>query len=178
MAFDNEWDELRAESVARLQEDRAGTTDSHTRLNGTGPAGPGSPFVGPQGGGPGLASSSPKKKAAVAALEQHIQPDTQKAGKVMDETTEAAAKGFKDWATGAGITEALKGWRASVKSLENRLAGEKAGLSGANTLFQGADKGLGGQFGLYGPPLLPPRLPAAGQSGGNAPFTSRLTDYN
>ncbi|MFE0044726.1 hypothetical protein [Streptomyces albireticuli] len=177
MAFDNEWDELRAESVARLQEDRAGATDSHTRLNGTGPAGPLGPVGGNQGG-PGLASSSPKKRAAISALEQHVQPDTQKAGKVMDETTEAAAKGFKDWATGAGITEALKGWRASVKALENRLAGEKAGLSGANTLFQGADKGLGGQFGLYGPPLLPPRLPGPGQPGGNSPFTSRLTDYN
>ncbi|MBB5116616.1 hypothetical protein [Streptomyces eurocidicus] len=173
MAFENEWDELRAESVARLEQDRAGAAESHTRLNGTGPA------SGNNGGdNSGLASSAAKKKAAVSALEQHVQPDTQKAGKVMDETTEAAAKGFKDWATGAGINEALKGWRVSVKALENRLAGEKAGLSGANTLFQGADKGLGGQFGLYGPPLLPPRLPGAGQTGGNAPFTSRLTNYN
>lgn len=176
MAFDNEWDELRAESAARLEESRSGATEAHTRLNGTGGNGPVvPPFVGNQfGGPPGLASSSPKKKAAVSALEQHIQPDTQKAGKVMDETTEAAAKGFKDWATGAGINEALKGWRASVKALETRLAGEKAGLSGANTLFQGVDKGLGGQFSpYYGPPLLPPK-----SGGGNSPFTSRLSDYN
>ncbi|MFD0382492.1 hypothetical protein ACFQ2B_08915 [Streptomyces stramineus] len=149
-----------------LGESRSGAAESGTRLNGTGP-------VGGDGGGhaAGLASSAAKKKAAVAALEQHIQPDTQKAGKVMDDTSEAAAKGFKDWATGAGINEALKGWRASVKALENRLAGEKAGLSGANALYQGTDQSLGGRFGRYAPPLLPP------PPGGGPPFTSRVAGF-
>ncbi|MEU1780322.1 MULTISPECIES: hypothetical protein [Streptomyces] len=145
MTFEDEWAGLRADAVAR------------TRLNGV---------PGGAGGGPDLSSSAVKKRSAVSALEQRIEPDSQAAGRVADETSEAAARGFQDWATGAGITAALKGWRASVKSLQARLATDKAALSGTNRLFLGADTGIAGQF-----PLLRP--------GGDAtpPFPSRVADY-
>ncbi|GAA2725745.1 MULTISPECIES: hypothetical protein [Streptomyces] len=134
MTFEEEWAGLRAEAQSRM------------RLNGApGPV-----------GAPDLKSSAAKKKAAVSALEQHVEPDTQAAGKLMDETSEAAAKGFNGWATGAGITEALKGWRASVKSLQSRLAAEKTALSQTHHLLTGADLQLGGQFSLLKPlPVSP-----------------------
>ncbi|MFH8790863.1 hypothetical protein [Streptomyces roseoverticillatus] len=89
---------------------------------------------------------------------------------------EAAGKGFKDWATGAGINEALKGWRASVKELQNRLSAEKSALSGTNVLFQGADKGLGGEFDRRFP-APPPVLPGPVPADGKPPFLSGLADY-
>ncbi|MCF3104587.1 hypothetical protein IPZ58_23775 [Streptomyces roseoverticillatus] len=177
MEFEDEWGKLQAESTAQLRASGRtsshGADQSHTRLNGTSPGTP-------SGGGDDqeLASSASKKRAAVTALEQHIQPDTGTAGKLMDEAMETAGKGFKDWATGAGINEALKGWRASVKALQIRLANEKAALSGTNVLLHGADKGLGSEFDRRFPPIAPPP-PSAGPGpvGGKLPFTSRLADY-
>ncbi|MCC3774962.1 hypothetical protein [Streptomyces sp. UNOB3_S3] len=151
MTFEDEWAGLRADAVAR------------TRLNGAG-------GTGGSGGGPDLSSSAARKRSAVSALEQHIEPDSQAAGRVADETSEAAARGFQDWATGTGINEALKGWRASVKALQARLSAEKAALSGTNRLFTGADTGLAGQF-----PLLKPS--GTGPLGTNPPFPSRVSDY-
>ncbi|AZQ73860.1 MULTISPECIES: hypothetical protein [Streptomyces] len=148
MTFEDEWAGLRADAVAR------------TRLNGAGGT----------GGGPDLSSSAAKKRSAVTALEQHIEPDSQAAGRVADETSEAAARGFKDWATGAGINEALKGWRESVKALQTRLSAEKAALSGTNRLFLGADSGIAGQF-----PLLKPG--GSGPLNANPPFPSRVSGY-
>ncbi|MEU3351350.1 hypothetical protein [Streptomyces sp. NPDC037389] len=153
MTFENEWAELRADAVTR------------TQLNGV----PG----GGAGGGPDLSSSAAKKRSAVSALEQHIEPDSQAAGRVADETSEAAARGFKDWATGAGISEALKGWRASVKSLQARLAADKAALSGTTRLFTGTDAGIAGQFSL----LKPGGPGGGGPLTANPPFPSRVADY-
>ncbi|GAA0373280.1 hypothetical protein GCM10010319_59490 [Streptomyces blastmyceticus] len=154
VAFDDEWAGLRTDAAARM------------RLNGV-PGGGGLPGL-PESSDADLKSSAAKKAAAIAALEQHIQPDVQKAGSAMDEATEAAAKGFKEWATGAGIDGALKGWRASVKSLQGQLAIEKAGLSGANRLYRGTDIHTGNQF-----PLLIPK----DAKGGKPPFPSRVSDY-
>ncbi len=145
VTFEDEWAGLRAEAQTRM------------RLNGAGPAA--------GGGGPDLKSSAARKRSAIAALEQHVEPDTQAAGKVMDETSEAAAKGFHDWATGAGINEALKGWRASVKSLQSRLAAEKTALSATHRLLTGADLQLGGQFALLKP------------SGVDQPYPSRISEH-
>ncbi|MFF7729586.1 hypothetical protein [Streptomyces sp. NPDC008001] len=169
MGFEDEWGKLQAESIGHISTQGAG--QPHTRLNGTSPGTPGG-----TGGDQGLASSASKKKAAVAALEQHIQPDTGAAGKLMDTAMEAAGKGFKDWATGTGINEALKGWQASVKALQNRLSAEKSALSGTNVLLQGADKGLGGEFDRRFP-AAPPVLPGPGQGDSKPPFASRLADY-
>ncbi|WP_424891680.1 hypothetical protein [Streptomyces sp. XH2] len=177
MEFEDEWGKLRAESTARLggsgQAGSHGADESHTRLNGTSPGASGG-----AGDNQGLASSAAKKKAAVGALEQHIQPDLGAAGRLMDTAMEAAGKGFKDWATGAGINEALKGWRASVKELQNRLSAEKSALSGTNVLLRGADKGLGGEFDRRFPaPARPPFLPGPVPANGRPPFLSGLADY-
>ncbi|GHF74685.1 hypothetical protein GCM10010218_64680 [Streptomyces mashuensis] len=148
MSFEDEWTNLRSNAAMRL----AGASS------------------GPSGGHGGVSSSEAKKKAAVRALEEHVLPDTQAAGKVMDETTEAAVKGFKDWATGAGLTTALKGWRTSVGGLQKVLAGEKTALSGTNQLLHGGDRWTGGQFdGLTQPP-------AGGQP--QPPFLSKLQNYH
>ncbi|MFF4534517.1 hypothetical protein ACFY1P_35290 [Streptomyces sp. NPDC001407] len=154
MAFDEEWTGLHTEAVTRM------------RLNGVS-GNEGLPGL-PGSSNANLKSSAARKKSAISALEQHIQPDVQKAGSAMDEATEAAAKGFAEWVTGAGINEALKGWRASVKSLQSQLSREKAGLSGANQLYHGTDIHTGNQF-----PLL---IPKNGQAGG-PPYPSRLSDY-
>ncbi|MGW1197452.1 hypothetical protein ACWD4B_16680 [Streptomyces sp. NPDC002536] len=134
MAFEDEWAELRSQAEAR------------TRLNGASVPG------GTSGGGaPDLKSSAEKKRSAVAALEQHIEPDSQTAGRLVDEAAEAAAKGLKEWATGAGLTAALNGWRSSVKALQARLSAEKAALAGTNRLFTGMDGQIGGQFSAVSP---------------------------
>ncbi|MEV4501334.1 hypothetical protein [Streptomyces klenkii] len=174
MEFEDEWGKLQAESAARLEgPGRTGAhraDESHTRLNGTSPGG--------GVDGQDLASSAGKKKAAVTALEQHIQPDTGAAGRLVDGAMEVAGKGFQDWATGAGINEALKDWRASVKSLQNRLSAEKSALSGTNVLLQGADKGLGSEFARRFSPIAPlPPSTGTGPVDGKLPFTSRLKDY-
>ncbi|MEU7167927.1 hypothetical protein AB0A70_25330 [Streptomyces morookaense] len=87
----------------------------------------------------------------MAALEQHIEPDSQAAGRIVDDATEAAAKGLREWATGAGLTAALNGWRSSVKALEARLSAEKAALAGTNRLFLGTDGRIGSQFSAVSP---------------------------
>ncbi|WKU45074.1 hypothetical protein Q3V23_13895 [Streptomyces sp. VNUA116] len=164
MSFENEWSELQA---------GAGSSKPHTRLNGAPSADRGGDIDGPN-----LASSAARKRAAVSALEQHVEPDTGAAGKLIDEAMEAAGTGFKDWATGAGINDALKGWRASVKSLQNRLSAEKSALRGTNVLLQGADKGLGSEFDRRFPPIAPPPASSGpGPADAKPPFTSRLADY-
>lgn len=154
VTFEDEWGKLRADAVAQQRDGEA-----RTRLDGV-PGGV---------GGQDLKSSAEKKKSAIAALEQHIQPDVQTAGKVMDETSEAAAKGFKDWATGAGITEALNGWRTSVSTLQARLSAEKAALSGTNRLFTGTDKHIGHGLSLLKPSDSPQIT--------NPPYPSRVSGY-
>ncbi|MFF4534456.1 hypothetical protein ACFY1P_34950 [Streptomyces sp. NPDC001407] len=154
MAFDEEWTGLHTEAVARMRLNGVSGNDGFPQLPGRSDA--------------DLKSSAARKKSAISALEQHIQPDVQKAGSAMDEATEAAAKGFAEWVTGAGINEALKGWRASVKALQSRLSAEKAALSGANRLFQGTDIHTGNQI-----PLL---IPQDGR-GFQPPFQSRLSEY-
>ncbi len=67
--------------------------------------------------------------------------------------------GFGDGAEGIqglghgvrGITDAPKGWHASVKALQNRLAAEKVALSTARKSFPLQDQANGGLF----LPLLP-----------------------
>ncbi|MFE7114029.1 hypothetical protein ACFU99_01200 [Streptomyces sp. NPDC057654] len=128
MTFAEEWDQLRSEAAEQKE--------SRTRINGTSSE---LPLVPPGPGLPDFSSSSAKKKAAVAALQDHVEPDTKTAGACPEETSKAAAKGFSGWATGSGITKALEGWNNSVKALQGRLSGEKTALSNANRLFQGND---------------------------------------
>ncbi|MFI5684795.1 hypothetical protein [Streptomyces sp. NPDC051636] len=109
-----------------------------------GSAGP----LGPTGGKKDLASSPAEKQAAARALENHIEPDTKKAGAWADDDTAAAVKAFqaKDgegWLTSGAIKAAHKTWGDQVQNLLLRLSSEKAALRGTSTLLQGTDLGVG-----------------------------------
>jgi hypothetical protein len=115
-----------------------------------GSGGPGAPFL--RGGGQqDLASSPAQKKAAANAIQQHIEPDTRRAGDHADTETGAAVKALdaKDghgWLTAAALKKAQSAWDAQVKGLMGRLGSEKTALRSTNTLFQGTDVGVGGQL--------------------------------
>ncbi|MFE6286956.1 hypothetical protein [Streptomyces sp. NPDC057877] len=107
-----------------------------------GPTGPG------LGGQPDFGSSPAQKKAAAKAIEEHIEPDTKKAGDVADEESDAAVKAFaaKDghgWVTSGALKKAHKTWGEQVQNLMNRLGSEKAALRSTNILFQNTDLGVG-----------------------------------
>ncbi|MDN3258363.1 hypothetical protein QWJ26_00760 [Streptomyces sp. CSDS2] len=102
------------------------------------------------GGRPDLASSPAEKKAAANALQQHIQPDTKKAGDGAEEQTNAVVKAFgaKDgdgWLTSGAVGEAYKTWGEQVRNLLDRLSSEQASLRATNVLFNGTDLGVGAQ---------------------------------
>lgn len=112
------------------------------------PADPGS-APGPVGGGAkDLASSPAQKKAAAKAIQDHIEPDTRKAGDWADEETGAAVKAFaaKDghgWVTSTALKKAHKTWGEQVQNLMNRLSSEKEALRSTGILFQNTDFGIG-----------------------------------
>ncbi|GGQ54249.1 hypothetical protein [Streptomyces flaveolus] len=112
----------------------------------SGVAGPG-----PVGGGrKDLASSPAEKAAAEKAIEEHIQPDTAKAGAWADEDTRGAVKAFtaKDgegWVTSGALKKAHETWAGQVKNLMDRLDAEKGALRGAGTILQNTDFGVGAQ---------------------------------
>ncbi|GAA2371986.1 hypothetical protein [Streptomyces cuspidosporus] len=155
MTFEDEWSKLRTDAAA-------GQKSTHMQLNQTDPPGPGLPGV------LTFKSSSSRKKSAVKALEDTVQPDTKTAGECVDESTEKAQKEFKDWATGSGLSEALKGWHASVKALQARLSQEKSALSGANTYFLNNDYMVGTGLSAVVPPSQYPE---------DIPYPSRISKY-
>ncbi|WP_367321344.1 hypothetical protein [Streptomyces sp. HUAS ZL42] len=92
------------------------------------------------GGQKDLASSPAEKKAAARAIEDHIEPDTRKAGDWADTETNAAVKELRDgWHTSGALKKAHETWGEQVQNLMNRLASEKAALRGANTVLQNSD---------------------------------------
>ncbi|MBT3154894.1 hypothetical protein HTV45_29170 [Streptomyces sp. CHD11] len=100
------------------------------------------------GGSKDLASSPAQKKAAAKAIQDHIEPDTRKAGDWADEETGAAVKAFaaKDghgWVTSTALRKAHKTWGEQVQNLMNRLSSEKEALRSTGILFQGLDFGVG-----------------------------------
>ncbi|MFE9675891.1 hypothetical protein ACFYO5_17465 [Streptomyces sp. NPDC006259] len=106
---------------------------------------PGGPFP---DGGKDLASSPAQKQAAARAIEEHIEPDTQKAGDWADDETNAAVKAFgpKDgdgWITSGALKTAHEAWNGQVKNLMSRLASEKAALRGTDTVLRNTDFGVG-----------------------------------
>lgn len=112
------------------------------------PADPGGSTGPGLGGTPDFGSSPAQKKAAARAIEEHIEPDTKKAGDVADEETGAAVKAFaaKDghgWVTSGALKKAHETWGEQVQGLMNRLGSEKAALRNTNTLFQNTDFGVG-----------------------------------
>ena len=102
---------------------------------------------GPAGGQKDLASSPAEKKAAAKAIEDHIEPDTKKAGDWADEENNAAVKAFeakdgRGWLTSEAIKQAHKTWGEQVQNLMHRLTSEKAALRSTNTVLQGTDLGV------------------------------------
>ncbi|MCX3058710.1 hypothetical protein [Streptomyces beihaiensis] len=114
------------------------------------PSSTASPPGAPGGGQKNLASSPAEKKAAANAIEQHIEPDTKKAGNWADDQTGAVVKAFdaKDghgWVTSSAVKKAHKKWDEQVQNLMNRLASEKTSLRGANNVLQSTDFGVRNQ---------------------------------
>jgi hypothetical protein len=104
----------------------------------------------PAGGRKDLASSPAQKKAAARAIEEHIEPDTAKAGRWADEDTGSAVKAFRakdgdGWATSAALKKAHETWGGQVKNLMDRLDAEKGALRSANTVLQGTDLAVGAE---------------------------------
>ncbi|EFL22834.1 hypothetical protein SSOG_02548 [Streptomyces himastatinicus ATCC 53653] len=145
----------------------AGQQGTHMRLNQAGSSDNPQLFGPPA---PNLATSPAKKKAAVKALggPDGIEHDTKKAGDSADLTTEKAAKEFKDWSTGAGLTTALKGWQASLKTLRHRLAAEKSALSDTHKALSGTDQRNGELFA---------QRPTTGDPSAGPLYRSRISDY-
>ncbi|MFC8104188.1 MULTISPECIES: hypothetical protein [unclassified Streptomyces] len=103
---------------------------------------------GPGGGRKDLASSPAQKKAAAKAIEDHLEPDTRKAGDRADDDTGTAVKAFaaKDgdgWVTSGALKKAHKTWGEQVQNLMNRLGSEKEALRSTTILFQNTDFGIG-----------------------------------
>ncbi|WP_411148600.1 hypothetical protein [Streptomyces sp. A30] len=87
-----------------------------------------------------LASSPAEKRAAAKAIEDHIEPDTRKAGDWANTETNDAVKEFRDgWLTSGALKKAHETWGEQVQNLMNRLASEKAALRSANNVLQGTD---------------------------------------
>ncbi|WP_246212768.1 hypothetical protein [Streptomyces abyssomicinicus] len=113
--------------------------------------GPGRPPAG-SGRGPGspdLASSPAEKNAAARAIEQHIEPGTQRAGRRAAEDTGTAVTAFgaKDgdgWATATALAKALTVWGDQLKNLMDRLASEKDALRAGDNVLTGTDLAVGG----------------------------------
>ncbi|MFI7342965.1 hypothetical protein ACIBUY_34090 [Streptomyces sp. NPDC050085] len=96
------------------------------------------------GSQPDLASSPAQKKAAARAIEQHIEPDTRKAGDWADAETGTAVAEFRDgWLTSGALQKAHKAWGGQVHNLLNRLSSEKTALRSANNTLQGTDGEVG-----------------------------------
>ncbi|MFI0975626.1 hypothetical protein ACH4SP_01210 [Streptomyces sp. NPDC021093] len=98
-----------------------------------------------------MASSPARKRAAANALQEHIEPDTRKAGDHADQETGTAVKAFdaKDghgWLTSAGLRKVNKAWEKQVRGLMSRLGSERTALRSTNLLLTGTDLGVGGDI--------------------------------
>ncbi|MCX4823439.1 hypothetical protein OG883_26880 [Streptomyces sp. NBC_01142] len=129
MSFEQEWAALRAESA--------------TRINSAGPGGAGG--AGPAGEAD-LKTDPTGTAVAVRALEEVVQPGTRKAGAAADDTTGSTVREFTGWQTGTGLKDAHEEWGLGVKSLEARLANDKAALQGTAKDFGNYNQQLTGRW--------------------------------
>ncbi|MZE76941.1 hypothetical protein [Streptomyces xinghaiensis] len=96
------------------------------------------------GGQQDLVSTPAEKKAAAKAIEDHIEPETKKAGDYADEATSGVVKAFdaKDghgWLMSSSLKKAHKTWGEQVRTLMNRLGSEKVALRSSNTILANTD---------------------------------------
>ncbi|MGW5330141.1 hypothetical protein [Streptomyces sp. NPDC004014] len=116
-----------------------------------GPAGGYGYGHGGNGHGPGagrLASTPAEKRAAARALNDHIEPDTRKAGEWADDETAAAVKAFgardgHGWLTATALRRAHAAWGGQVKNLTDRLGAEKDALTSTNVVLTNSDAAAG-----------------------------------
>ncbi|MFJ9868603.1 hypothetical protein [Streptomyces sp. NPDC101165] len=99
-------------------------------------------------GAKGLASSPAEKRAAVRAIQDHIEPQTRRAGNRADEETAAAVKAFgardgDGWLTSAALRKAHETWGGQVRNLMDRLGSERDSLGSANTVLTATDLAAG-----------------------------------
>ncbi|MFI1188869.1 hypothetical protein [Streptomyces californicus] len=128
MAWD-EWNQIKSD------------TNNHMQLNQLTPGSGGSVLA------PDLASSPARKNAAAKAIEEHLEPETKKAGAKAEESTGSAVKEFsaKDgegWDTSAALKKAQKAWEGQVKALMERLSSEKTALRNTSVLLKNDDIGI------------------------------------
>jgi len=107
----------------------------------------------PTGGRKDLASSPAQKKAAARAIEEHIEPDTAKAGRGH---RHSAVKAFRaeagdGWATSTALKKAHEAWGGQVENPKDRLDAEKGALRSANTVLRGTDLAMGAEAGRTSP---------------------------
>lgn len=138
MAWD-EWEKIKAEAAARH--------DSHMQLNSTGGA----------AGTADLKTNAQGKRGAIKALVERIRPGLDKVGVHADETTDAAERAFKGWATGAGLKDAHDEWALQVKGLKARLAQDQTDLSRTKRDFQYVDHDVKSSLARLSPPSPDPR---------------------
>ncbi|MCX2967370.1 MULTISPECIES: hypothetical protein [Streptomyces] len=131
-----------------LDDDRPTTT-----RNGTAPE-PG--IFGPPPGSD-MAHSEAEKKKAARYIEEHLGPDTHKAGALADGDTTAvvgsrtapstvSAGSLRGWEVRTGLDGRLEEWHRNCKRLTARLEGELNGLRRTNVLFQGTELDTGATF--------------------------------
>ncbi len=95
-------------------------------------------------GGQKLVSTPAQKQTAANAIEQHIEPDTRKAGDYADTETSTAVTAFRDgWHTSGALKKGHASWGEQVKSLMNMLSSDKTALRNANTTLQTTDFQVG-----------------------------------
>ncbi|MFE7455659.1 hypothetical protein [Streptomyces sp. NPDC057554] len=91
------------------------------------------------GGGPDLASSPARKRAAANTIATELQPNTKKAGNRSDASMTSAAATFAGWATGKGLKTAHTTWERQVRALLGRLDTEKGALGSAANILVTTD---------------------------------------
>ncbi|KUJ64108.1 hypothetical protein ACZ90_61815 [Streptomyces albus subsp. albus] len=140
MTFEDEWGKLREES-ARQQ--RTATQLDHVPTD-------------PGGGSPDLASAPARKAAAVKALKEQVRPHAKTGAEKPEETSTKASTGFKSWATGGAVSDALTKWKASAKALQAALQADEDNLLGVKKSFASNDNLQWNQFTTLIPPTTHP----------------------
>ncbi|MET9364167.1 hypothetical protein ABZX93_25095 [Streptomyces sp. NPDC006632] len=119
MAWD-EWEQLKTDALLRRQ-DRLGLDST------------------PGAGGKDLKTDRSGKTAAVKALRDLIQPETDKAGHHSGDCSASMARSFSAWAFGSALGDAQDEWDAQVAGLMGRLAYEQTALEQTKQDFQDVD---------------------------------------
>ncbi|CAM5452178.1 MULTISPECIES: hypothetical protein [Streptomyces] len=91
-------------------------------------------------GGQKLVSTPAQKQAAANAIEQHIEPDTRKAGDYADTETNSAVSALHGgWHTSGALKKAHAAWGTQVTNLMNMLGADKAALRSTTNTLQTTD---------------------------------------